>query len=430
MVGITSPESNIDEENLRNKVKGRTRLVKFERTKQGNAVIHRPVEVRTHALIVPQQANYEENLEPVPPLIYVNDAPDSTSDETNRSSLKLKRSSPLLSTVDVKKSSSDSHKIEDGSQKSEAILPFHSATVLSPINEQEEEMETTNGIAFSLKTQDSSTKKYFNIKQDRIPDIITINDDDNDKLSEKSRTIQGIPSSSLTIATGSTLSSEETTQKQKLNEVKQVISYLSTNQIISSLFQISTSTISPSLVKDLSSISNITKVKSTISKEQTLTEEKSSKKKESEIISIKQSENIEPTPITDESFSTQGFEIELENEQSIPIKPESKVIYHKVGGKLKSKKKKKKTKKKKKEIKPKTKVNQIKTSIPPEPLVLIPRRAVPFISATKDKQIDVEEDTPIKSKKKKKRKRSGIFQKNESSKTRCQVSFPFAFFFS
>ena len=44
----------------------------------------------------------------------------------------------------------------------------------------------------------------------------------------------------------------------------------------------------------------------------------------------------------------------------------------------------------------------------PEPLVVIPRKAVPFISATKDKQIGVEDDVPMK-RKKKKRKRSGKF---------------------
>jgi hypothetical protein len=62
----------------------------------------------------------------------------------------------------------------------------------------------------------------------------------------------------------------------------------------------------------------------------------------------------------------------------------------------------------------KTKRNKIKILSQPESLVLTPRKAVPFISATKDKQIDVEEDVPIKSKKKK-RKRSRKFFKNQTN---------------
>jgi hypothetical protein len=111
------------------------------------------------------------------------------------------------------------------------------------------------------------------------------------------------------------------------------------------------------------------------------------------------------TTINDESFSTQGFDIEQDIQQPIPITPESTVIYHKVGGKLK--------KGKKKKIKTKKKSKKVKTSTEPEALVFVPRKAVPFISATKDKQIDVEDDTPIKQRKKK-RKRSSKFFRNQT----------------
>ena len=83
-----------------------------------------------------------------------------------------------------------------------------------------------------------------------------------------------------------------------------------------------------------------------------------------------------------------------------------------MGGKPKTRKKKKKkpdTNKSKLDKKAK----KIETPSKPEPLVLIPRKAVPFISATKDKQIDVEDDVPIK-RKRKKRKRSCKFSENQA----------------
>ncbi len=120
--------------------------------------------------------------------------------------------------------------------------------------------------------------------------------------------------------------------------------------------------------------------------------QKSTKKKKSE--PTEDAQLITTTTTYDDSTSTQGFDIN----HDMQIMPESKVIYHKVGGKLKTGKKKKKKKKSKK----------IKKTTEPEPLIFIPRKAVPFISATKGEQIDVEDEIPIKNKKKK-RKRSSKF---------------------
>jgi len=168
-----------------------------------------------------------------------------------------------------------------------------------------------------------------------------------------------------------------------------------------------------SLPNDFPSTSNIFQIKDpikTVTSKKLKTIKRTSKKK-SEPIPIDQTEDIQLAPTTnDESFSTQGFDIEQEIQQPIPITPETRVIYHKVGGKLKSsKKKKKKTKQTDpSNNKTKTKHKKIEIPSPSEPLTLIPRKAVPFISATKDKQIDVKDDPPIKNKKKK-RKRSSKF---------------------
>jgi len=125
---------------------------------------------------------------------------------------------------------------------------------------------------------------------------------------------------------------------------------------------------------------------------------KKSSKKKHESIPIEETKDVHfVTTTNDESFSTEGFDIQ----QPIPMPPESRVIYHKVGGKLKNRKKTDTT-----GDRTKTKRNKISQD---KPLILVPRKAVPFISATKDKQIIVEEDIPTKPKKKKKRKRSSKF---------------------
>ncbi len=204
MTDISAPIPNIDEEKLRDKIKRKTRLVKFEKTRQGNTVIHRQVDLPTRAFLVPQRANYEENLESAPPLIHLND-------ENNAIPFKSKRSIP-----DIENKSSDFNKTDHQSQKSEIILPFQSATILSPIEEESEEIETKNGIAFSLINQDSSTKKYSTNEKDKISDLMTIDDDD--KTSQKLSAVQEI-ASRITSNPGQPV---ETAQQQKIDDNKRV----------------------------------------------------------------------------------------------------------------------------------------------------------------------------------------------------------------
>jgi hypothetical protein len=183
---------------LREKIQRKIRLVKFEKTRQGSTVIHRPVDLSTRVFIVPQQANYEENLELASPLIHVKNVTQSTLDEIT----------PLTS----QRSSTDDHQ----SQKSQLMSPLHSISALSPIEEESEEMETTNGIAFSLTNRDSSIKRHFVETDDKLSNILTI--DDSEKPSEKLKTPQTLP---ITASHASQL--VNTTQQQKIGENKYVI---------------------------------------------------------------------------------------------------------------------------------------------------------------------------------------------------------------
>ena len=158
-----SSVSNLDEdrrkteEKLRDKIQRKNRLVKFEKTRQGSAVIHRRVNLSGRAMIAPQQAIYEENLEPVPPLIYVQNAspdePDSIPFESTRSST-----------------------LDQRNEKSEITMPIHSVTALSSIEEESEEFESTGGIAFKLTNQDSFTKKSVTDEKERPSDFLRIDD--------------------------------------------------------------------------------------------------------------------------------------------------------------------------------------------------------------------------------------------------------------
>ena len=319
---------------MREKVPRKRRLVKFEKSRQGTTVIHRPVDMSTRVLIVPQQANYEENLELAPPLIPVENATQSILDEINRIPLTSER----LST--------DGHQ----TRNSQIMPPLHSVSALSPIEEESEEMETTYGIAFSLTNRDSSTKRDLLETDDKLSRTLVI--DDREKPSEKLKAPQELA-----------VTASQTSHPDDLP------------------------TISVVSQKDDS-------VNTPTSKTLKTPKKKSPKKKP------EFNEDAQPivTTVTyDDSIATQGFDVEPEVQQPIPITPESKVIYHKVGGKLKKGKKKKKKKPKK-----------TKTSPEPKPLVLVPRKAVPFISATPGHQIDVEDDPPIK-RKRKKRKRSSKF---------------------
>ncbi|CAF3003205.1 unnamed protein product, partial [Rotaria sp. Silwood2] len=397
-VDVNLPVSNIDkqreknEEKLREKIKRKTRLVQFEKTKQGNTVIHRQVDLSKRVLLVPQRAIYEENLEPIPPLIHVQNTTNFTFNQTNITPLKSKNSLLLVSTSDMNNKSSDVNTIDYHSQKPEMKLSSYSTTILSPVQEEPEEIETPEDIPFTSIDKDSLTKHQLIDTTNNITELITF--DNNEKLNS----LQEIPLNLSSTVPSDIIQTVQEASQQKTDENKRV-------------------TVShSSLPNDLSSRLSISQRKNSIisqpSKEQNVLKKKSSKRKHQSVI-IKQIEDVElvPTP-NDESLSTQAFSIEQENQEiqsPIPIVSDGKVVYHKVGGKMKKKKKKKKSKKIKQTN---TNDNRIKktekkteTKLQEEPLILIPRKAVPFISATEDKQIDVEHD-PIITYKKKKRKLS------------------------
>jgi hypothetical protein len=155
---------------------------------------------------------------------------------------------------------------------------------------------------------------------------------------------------------------------------------------------------------------------------------KKSSKKKHEPVTMEQPEDVQLSMTTnDESLSTQGFDIEQEIEeipQPTPIIPETSVVFHKVGG---AKKKIKKTKPANiiNEKMPK-KRNKLEAIPQTDPIVLTPRKAVPFISATKDKQIDVEEDVMMKSKKKKRKRSRKLYKQHEfylKSVVKCTLFF-------
>ncbi|CAF3503908.1 unnamed protein product [Rotaria sordida] len=398
-IDVNSPISNIDEqrktneEKFREKIKRKTRLVQLEKTKQGNTVIHRQVDLSKRVLLIPQRAMYEENLEPIPPLINMKDTTNFTFNQTNTSPLKSRQSLPLISISDV-------NTIDYHNQKFEMKLPPYSTTILSPVEEVPEEIEISEDIPFTTMDKDSLTKYQSVDTTNKITELVTF--DNNEILNS----LQEIP---LNLST--TIPSVEETSQQKVDENKRVtVSY-------------------SSLPDDLSSILNISQRKSSIisqqSKEQKILKKRSSKKKHQSVI-IKQIEDVELVPTTnDESLSIQAFNIEQENQEiqpSISITSESKVIYHKVGGKMKKKKKKKKKSKKIKQtnthdnrIKKKEKKIEIKSQ--EESSIIIPRKAVPFISTTQDKQIDVEDDPIIKYKKKKRKRSSKSTRKYSRSRS-------------
>ncbi|CAF5018535.1 unnamed protein product, partial [Rotaria sp. Silwood1] len=354
-VDVNSPKSNTDEqrtkdeEKFREKIKRKTRLVQLEKIKQGNTVIHHRVDLSKHVLLVPQRATYEENLEPIPPLIHVKDTTNFSFNEMNIAPLKSKRSLPVVSASDTNNKSFDVNTIDHQKQKSEMKLSSYSTTILSPVQEEPEEIQTSEDIPFTNITN-------------KINELITF--DNNEKL----KSLHEIPLNlSITVPSDIIPSIEETLQQQ-IDENKQVtVSY-------------------SSLLNDLSSRMSISQRKDSIisqsSKGQKIHKQKSLKKKRQSVI-IKQIEAIELVPtINDESLSTQVFNIEQENQEiqsPISITSESKVIYHKVG--------------------------------------VIPRKAVPFISATQDKQIDVEDDPVIKYKKKKRKRSSKSTHKYSRSRS-------------
>ncbi|CAF0967334.1 unnamed protein product [Adineta steineri] len=347
---INEDQNNI-EEKLYSKIKRKSRLVKYEKTKQGNTVIHQQVNLSTHTLLIPQRVIYEENLEPAPPLIHVNDTTNSTFNVEHQTSNVIEN--------------------DHQNKKSDIKLPFHFSNILSPI---QEEIETTDDIPLSPTNQDLLAEKHSTDTKDRITEFSTFSDDK--KSSEKLSATQDLSSGKLNVS--DTHQSIHETQQQQIDENKQI------TNITSSV-----------------SLPNNSQILKTI------------KKKSHESTLLEQIRD-EQLITNDESLSTQEFDIE----QEILITPENKVIYHKVGGKLKRGKKKKTKQAKTSHNKVKTKVKKIDTTLQSESIRLQPRKAVPLISATKNEQIDVEEDIPIKSRKKKRTRSSKSRRKRTRSKSR------------
>ena len=364
-------------------MKRKARLVKFEKTKKGSTVIHRQLDLSSRSFIVPQRTNYEENLQPIPPLIYVNDTTNLTCHQT--SSLL-----PLESSLDIENKWSSLDQVE---QKSRNILPFHFTTSLSSIREEPEEIETSNE---RLSNQDSLAKQHLIDTKTNMTEYMT--PDYDEELSKRCYALREVVSNSLT-----TTDFDEIRQKE-IDENKP-ITYPSPSSDDSS------SALSTPNEKDSMKFHTL--------KQENLNFQKKSSRKKYRTVITEQTEDVQQiTTKTDRLFSAEMLNIEHkieEIQQAISIPPENAVIYHKVGRKLKSKKKTKKKLKKMKQInldvddRIKKQKKQIETkSEEEEILILNPRKAVPFISANKDKQIEVEDDLSIKYKKKKRKRSSKL----------------------
>lgn len=107
-------------EQLSSKIQRKLRLVKFEKVKKGNTVIHRQVDFSARSLAIPQLANYEELLQPVPPLITLNN-----DDQRSRQSRRLSIST---SQQNIPKRRSK--------KNIDIIAPFQSYSVLSSVEEE------------------------------------------------------------------------------------------------------------------------------------------------------------------------------------------------------------------------------------------------------------------------------------------------------
>lgn len=153
-----------------------------------------------------------------------------------------------------------------------------------------------------------------------------------------------------------------------------------------------------------------------VTRPQRLTKIKQSKKKKDRRVPVEPIEDVSliitPT-VNDDSLSTQGFDVEQPSVDEGSTDPpaiisEVPVIFHKVGDRPKKKRRKSKKKQRTEPSQDRTKKKLAPLAVraPSEPLVVMPRKAVPFISATINEQIQVEDDPPINYRKKK-RARSG-----------------------
>ena len=354
-------------EKLRDRITRQTRLVKFEKTQQGNTVIHRRMDLSARTLIISDRADYEEHLQPAPPLLQVDQTiavPSLHSKHVSSGGLPK-----IPSTVD-----------QQLSVKSEFTLAFPSAHSLSPIREEEdEELDVTDGISFGLLSQNSLTMKPSSDHRGDIAGFL-VNDNDKRRSDQHRATLE------------TTRPSNDQLQLESPSDQSQHV---------------------------LVTPSSVSTTRTSTSKVQLSTETRSIKSQASKTITFVtdiQHAPVAIAPTDEESISTQAFDVEHPTEDvhpTAPMVPVAVAVFHRVGGRIKRSKKKKKSQRadrSNERQKPK-RTALAASSSPPEPIIVVPRKAVPFVSAQPNEQIDVEEDIRTR-RPKKKRKRSGTLPRH------------------
>ncbi|CAF0923023.1 unnamed protein product [Adineta ricciae] len=380
---------------LYDKVKKKTRLVKLEGTIKGNTVIHRQMNLPMSVSLVPQRAVYEENLQPAPPLIHVKDIPDLPIKKVASDSKAIERllsssSWASSSKTDSEQKISDFNGFDYFHETSDTPSSYHSATALSLIAEVSEEVELSDQMLFKSTLEDSSMKNDTVAVEDTINELHDSN-------------IEPRPDTTLIVTA---------------SKVSPVTSHIHTQQseMLNNQTKIKMTT-PPTVPEDLPTVVSVHKPKPSAPTKRKSTKKKSSKRKSKFNATIPAEDNqlmpIQPT-IDDDALFVQDLDIEPENVSPPPVIPESKVVYHKVGGRLKHNKKKQKNSSR---DRTKIKSNKNKPIVQSTPLVLVPRKAVPFISATDGKQIDVEDDLPMKSRKKKRKRSSKSSRRHTRSRS-------------
>jgi hypothetical protein len=180
------------------------------------------VNLTPRVFVIPQRADYEENLEPAPPLIHVQDEAHFLFNDSNTIPFKSKRSLSFVPTLDNGNQSSDSNQADQQSQLFESIPPYYSATILSPV---EEEDETTSGIAFSLSDQNSLSKKVSLGDKDDSTGFLTIDDDEQKPpfKSDISQEMLSTPLSKTAAVISDTLQSVEAPPPEQIDQSRRVM---------------------------------------------------------------------------------------------------------------------------------------------------------------------------------------------------------------
>ncbi|CAF0920812.1 unnamed protein product [Adineta ricciae] len=399
---------------LYDKVKKKTRLVKFERTIKGNTVIHRQVNLPMTVSLVPQRAVYEENLQPAPPLIHVKDIPDHSIKKVASDSKSIERlfsisaSSTSLSKTDSEQKIPDFNDFDYLHETSDTPSSYHSATALSLIAEVSEEVELSDQIPFKSALEDSS------MKIDTVAAEDTINEFHGSNTEQKLDATLKVTPSNVSPVTSHIHTQQSEMLKNQVKPTENIVT-----KTMSFFFHTKIKmTTSPTVLEDLPRAVIAKKPKPSAPTKRKSTKKKPSERKSKLNTTIPVEDNqlmpIQPT-IDDDTLFAQDLDVEPENVLPPPVILESKVVYHKVDGRLKRNKKKEKRSSSRDRTKMKSNKNE--PLVQSAPLVLMPRKAVPFISATEGKQIDVEDDLPMKSRKKKRKRSSKSNRRHTRSRS-------------